>query len=592
MLKKILLVVLSLGLFLNSLFLPAITLAQTPTPTIVPSTTTGSWYNQTFADWYIKVYDTKNPSEIFGERYTAAQVQWILYSLPSIVINWLGQENQEFTTCSMGVMGSSIDIGTCFKAYWNTTFLKKALDLLNLASVPDKTPLATVLDFSNRDVSGIKYVYDSLSKFGLVNEVNAQNSGFGYAHLGIMQPFWTLSRNFAYTVMVLFVIIFAFMIMFRVKISPQIVISVQSALPKIISVLILATFSYAIAGFVVDLMYVVMGIIAGFLSPLSMSLGFRYIYAFISGTGIAITGGGAAVTSPLLIFAYMLTYTILFFVLILVTAIASISTTLSVFAVLLSVLMLLLVVWLLILCLWYTIKIPWILIKALISIYMSVAIAPIQIAFGAIAPQAGFGQWLKSLIANVMVFPFVGTMLFFAYIFLGYGYMTVAETIIERSITSEIVRAFGFNNEGFILGNLWSPPFLGSGAEITPLLFALMSFGMIVAIPKATEILKMLVMGEKFSYGSAIGEAIGPAKWAWGQTGGQLAGVLGKVRADEAYRNASNWVWGKVGLKNKEDLAKRGAHAIGFRQPEQIEETLRSVSSLSDRVRVKLGYFV
>jgi len=52
----------------------------------------------------------------------------------------------------------------------------------------------------------------------------------------------------------------AFMIMFRVRISPQTVITVQSALPKIIFTLILITFSYAIAGFLIDLMYVVIGI--------------------------------------------------------------------------------------------------------------------------------------------------------------------------------------------------------------------------------------------------------------------------------------------------------------------------------------------
>lgn len=42
------------------------------------------WYNQDFKEWFLKVYDDTNPTEIFGERYTAAQVQWIFYSIISL----------------------------------------------------------------------------------------------------------------------------------------------------------------------------------------------------------------------------------------------------------------------------------------------------------------------------------------------------------------------------------------------------------------------------------------------------------------------------------------------------------------------------
>jgi hypothetical protein len=45
------------------------------------------------------------------------------------------------------------------------------------------------------------------------------------------------------------------MIMFRRAIDPQTVITVQSALPRVIMTLILITFSYAIAGFIIDMMY-------------------------------------------------------------------------------------------------------------------------------------------------------------------------------------------------------------------------------------------------------------------------------------------------------------------------------------------------
>ena len=46
--------------------------------------------------------------------------------------------------------------------------------------------------------------------------------------------------------------------------SPQTIVTIQSALPKIVVTLILVTFSYAIAGFMVDLVYVVMGLFSQF----------------------------------------------------------------------------------------------------------------------------------------------------------------------------------------------------------------------------------------------------------------------------------------------------------------------------------------
>src|SRR6476619_7172420 len=47
----------------------------------------GPWYLQGPVQWYTKVYDSSNPQEIFGERYTAAQVQWVIYSIFSVFIN-------------------------------------------------------------------------------------------------------------------------------------------------------------------------------------------------------------------------------------------------------------------------------------------------------------------------------------------------------------------------------------------------------------------------------------------------------------------------------------------------------------------------
>jgi len=55
------------------------------------------------------------------------------------------------------------------------------------------------------------------------------------------------------------------MIMFRIKINPQTAITIQLALPKLIITLLLITFSYAIAGFMIDIFYLIWGIITNLL---------------------------------------------------------------------------------------------------------------------------------------------------------------------------------------------------------------------------------------------------------------------------------------------------------------------------------------
>ena len=56
------------------------------------------------------------------------------------------------------------------------------------------------------------------------------------------------------------------MIMFRMKINPQTVINIENALPRIVVAMLLITFSFAIAGFLIDMMYVLIAIIISLVS--------------------------------------------------------------------------------------------------------------------------------------------------------------------------------------------------------------------------------------------------------------------------------------------------------------------------------------
>ena len=123
-----------------------------------------------------------------------------------------------------------------------------------------------VLPFSNPPASGVAWTYSGLANAGFFPKALAAE-GIG---MGSIQPFakiWKIFRDVTYLLLVIVLIAIGFMVMFRAKINPQTVISVENSLPKIIIALILITFSFAIAGFLIDLMYVLIAVIISILGP-------------------------------------------------------------------------------------------------------------------------------------------------------------------------------------------------------------------------------------------------------------------------------------------------------------------------------------
>ncbi|PIR72901.1 MAG: hypothetical protein COV26_01435 [Candidatus Nealsonbacteria bacterium CG10_big_fil_rev_8_21_14_0_10_36_23] len=503
LLKKILLVLSSVFIVLSSsLALPAAAHAQS------------TWYNQPFPEWYLKVYDENSspPNEIFGERYTAAQVQWVVYSLISLPLNFVGKDNQQIITCFLtSVAGGNAITPECVTSA--VTSVGKIFDLLwpgsNLVSESNRSNsfLSSIFETQNRPISGIRYVKEKISRSFSIPIAKAQG-GFGFNAINSIQKYWVGFRNMAYAIAVLVTIVFAFMIMFRVKLNPQTVVSIQSALPKIVVAIILATFSYAIAGFVIDLTYVVAGLFATLLYSSGFAIPGKDLYGIYEQIVPNTT-----LLGNFYILGYMLWYWILFALAIIVSFVATF-TQLSVWGMLASIIMILVWVWLLVLCLWYTVKIPFVLIKNLISIYISIVTAPVQITFGALIPQIGFGQWFKKLVAELMVYPVTGLLL----------YLALSTLLSSFAVNFRVFGQF-FGTDP---GKLWSPSIIGSTADMSGLLWMVMSFGIIVLIPKVIELLKSMIMGEKFSFGTAIGEAQAPLQAVWRATGAPVAAYAGR----------------------------------------------------------------
>jgi len=82
-------------------------------------------------------------------------------------------------------------------------------------------------------------------------------NGAGFKGLSPFLGIWKIFRNMVYLFFVLIFIVIGVAIMLRVRIDPRTVMTIQNQIPKLIMGILLVTFSFAIAGFLIDLMWTV-----------------------------------------------------------------------------------------------------------------------------------------------------------------------------------------------------------------------------------------------------------------------------------------------------------------------------------------------
>ncbi|MBP9718934.1 MAG: hypothetical protein KBD46_00530 [Candidatus Levybacteria bacterium] len=126
------------------------------------------------------------------------------------------------------------------------------------------------------------YFQHIAGNFGIVKPVYAQ-TGIGFQGLSPLLPLWAAFRNIAYLLLVVVFLLIGFAIMLRIKIDPRTVMSLENQLPKIIVGILLITFSFAIAGFVIDMMYVSIYLIAGVLNSAAPAANINTSVAGIQG---------------------------------------------------------------------------------------------------------------------------------------------------------------------------------------------------------------------------------------------------------------------------------------------------------------------
>lgn len=342
-----------------------------------------------------------------------------------------------------------------------------------------QTPPASSTDY-------LAYVKDNLQDKKIVQPAYA-DSGYGFSSLQPLLKIWKIFRNIAYFVFVLGFILYGFMIMFRIKINPQTAITIQLALPKLIITLLLITFSYAVAGFMIDLFYLIWGIIVNVFISQGIK-GIKFFSGYNWGLLAPFLGGILGGTKFIIADLWSLILPIPQ-ALGAAAGIAMAFTPLAAVSIILGLILLI--------ALLYTfIKIWWMLLKSYVNIVINIIFSPVILLGNILPGSKSFGNWLKNILAELSVF--IATMVMF-------------------TLSAYFMFQFQWFNDNAALtssGHLWVPPLLqpqsmtnwGIGPNTASSL-SLLGLGILLMTPKIAEMIKNALQIKDLGYGSAISDS-------------------------------------------------------------------------------------
>jgi hypothetical protein len=390
------------------------------------------------------------------------------------------------------------------------------------------------------------YVADILQNSGFAPPAYAQ--GVGFAGLSPVLEVWKAFRNLAYFLFIIVFVVIGFMIMIRKKISSNAVLTIQEALPKIIVTLLLITFSYAIAGLLIDLMYLSIFAITGIFQEVGIlndaaaarnvlfgrniiSIGWDYFMGARDVGGYAAEAVGELVSQvaggALGFIANGLAYLII-----------AVAILIALFRTLFQ------------------------LIIAYVGIILSVVFAPLRLLLNAIPGSNTFGGWFKGLLANIAVFPAVAVMILLGIYLGGIGNPSDAADIGVNLSSSPA----GFEHDGFL------PPFIANrNAEAGSVgsIRAIIGLGIIMLLP---EVVKMVKEALQVKESDLFGAAFKNTQAGYAYTAGIPIGIGKQVMGSAISQYglaAGNAGW----TKTKE-----------WYQNRQIRKTNRDAEDYSDRI--------
>lgn len=294
----------------------------------------------------------------------------------------------------------------------------KLIPFLNRNSVVSDLAMGIDFMYQNQPADFGYWARDTAVSLGFqAPPAYAQGTGLGFQGLGPLLPVWKAFRNIAYLILALVMIVVGFLVMVRKRIDPKTVVTVQNSIPRIVMALILITFSYAIVGLMIDLMYLVMGFIG---------VVFKGAFPITAAQSNPLCGGGflSSITRPNLANPGLLDFAKAVFMPLLIAlspachATIQLSQGISIGQVASDFIMGLVGLPLtgllgFILALAYLfafIRILLLLLNCYVQILLAVLIGPLQLLLDAFPGGNGFTSWIKNLVANLVPFPITAFM--------------------------------------------------------------------------------------------------------------------------------------------------------------------------------------
>lgn len=373
------------------------------------------------------------------------------------------------------------------------------------------------------------------NNFGLGRPVLAADSatGKGFASLSPLTNIWVAFRNIVYMLFIIVFVIVGVAIMLRVKIDPRTVMTIENQIPKIIIGLILVTFSFAIAGFLIDLMwisiYLAIGVLAQTDAKLTKDI-FQIAHAtnpfgaanIVGGTSGDTGGFGALVGPPAAGIAGIVSDGInsvpvlrelvsiiggiiagvvvsvlpinkvasgatgIPFVGPLIAGALTAGLTFAITKQIVSFLTGAIATAVIgIAVIWALFRIWFSLTTAYVSVLLQVVFAPFWIIGGIIPGSSiGFGSWLKSIVANLLAFP-----------------ATISMLILGKVMMDK----FNSAGQGIFVPPLVGDPTTGNNSGIG----SLIGLGIILLAPQVTTMIKEMLKAPQMKQGAAVGQAVG-----------------------------------------------------------------------------------
>ena len=385
--------------------------------------------------------------------------------------------------------------------------------------------------YSVPPVSGVQYFAQKIRDVNPVKPVYAQEGTIGFDALKPVQQIWTVFRNISYIGFIIVFVIMGFMIMFRAHISPQAVATVQDSIPRIVIALVLVTFSYALAGLMIDVMFLVLNVIINALEATGLLSDSGYVFKDNVFT-VIFSAWGDTFKHVFSAMSRLIDEGV-------DTPIRLLDKVLGFFGGSLAAL----VVGIALLFIMFRIFIMLLMAYAMI-IVLTMA-APFFFLFQALPGRNGASEWFKQMASNVLVFPTVALMFVFAGILGGIESLGGSGA---SAIESQQVGQF--------------PLFVG-GIDST-VIGGLIGIGILLMTPSAAELVKNAIGAKGPQMGAGIGASLGAGAGVVGAGARAGAGYAypgspvgkffrgRKAQEEEKFQESTN-----TGMYSKEQTAYR-----------------------------------